>query len=112
MKCAKCGKEIKDGQTYVMHGSDYFCPMFCAPKVQAMPVKRTIDFYAKCADRFWCAIKENGVTVGQYDGYPPKLLGDSDGVSMEIDLETGQIQNWVKPTEEDLKQILVEKKEE
>ena len=32
MKCAKCGREIHSGSTYVIVDGEYYHPMICAPK--------------------------------------------------------------------------------
>jgi hypothetical protein len=55
---------------------------------------------------FWAALMEDGKQVGEYDGYVPSIMpGDNDGdyVMMDIDLATGQITNWKKPTEAEIK---------
>jgi hypothetical protein len=72
--------------------------------------KRTIKFYAKTSDCFCCDLYQDGVarTIETYDGYPPGFLGDGDGISLEIDLDTGQIQNWRKPTQEELQRLIGE----
>jgi len=69
--------------------------------------KRTIRFYAKTADCFCCEILEDGKSVSEedYDGYPPWFLGDGDGVALEIDLDTGQVQNWKVPSEEEIRRL-------
>ena len=69
--------------------------------------KRTIKFYGKTSDCFSCNIYEDGkqLNVEEYDGYPPSFLGN-DGIHLEIDLDTGQIQNWKKPSEEELREII------
>jgi hypothetical protein len=77
---------------------------------EVKPVKRTIRFYAKTSDRFTAYLREDGLQVGRaFDGYPPRFLGDGDGISMEVDLDTGQIQNWKKPEHEELIPFLTER---
>jgi hypothetical protein len=67
--------------------------------------KRTIKFYAKTADCFCASVYEDGKQVGQeYDGYPPSFLGH-DGVSLEIDLDTGECLNWKKPSASELSRL-------
>jgi hypothetical protein len=73
--------------------------------------KRTIQFYGKTADCFSCVIKEDGKQIGkEHEGYPPLFLG-SDGISMEIDLETGQIQDWRKPDEDEIEELIGQEEE-
>jgi hypothetical protein len=65
---------------------------------------------AKCADAF-CADLYNdaGILLKEYQGYVTKLLPpdhdgfhDPDHVGLEIDLETGQILNWKRPTKKQI----------
>jgi hypothetical protein len=69
---------------------------------------RTIRINAKCADLFTAQLTENGVTIGEYDGYVPAWLPNpsvehyGDYVDMEIDIDTGKIVNWKKPTRANL----------
>ena len=65
---------------------------------------------AKCSDM--CAIHytdKNG-KVTETDGYVPEGIGVGefygDYVQMEIDMETGQIQNWKPCTDEQVKKAL------
>ena len=94
------------------HGhDDGDCHDGCPMEDNKAPVKRTIKFYAKTSDRFNCDITENGqdVNAETYDGYPPLFLGDGDSISLEIDLDTGQIQNWKVPSKEDLIYLIGDK---
>ena len=76
-------------------------------KKQRSSLRKSISFYAKCSDRFGCSIKEDGEAVGRYEGYPPAFLGDPhrDGINLEINIETGQILNWKKPSEEEISRL-------
>lgn len=62
---------------------------------------------AKCSDAFWATLrKENGDMIGEYDGYVPDFFPNDhcgDYIEFQIDVETGQILNWKKPTKKDLK---------
>ena len=57
---------------------------------------------AKCSDRCYAQLTDGeGKVVAQHDGYVPALMPDEhygDYVSLEIDLETGTILNWVRPS--------------
>ena len=61
---------------------------------------RILKMSAKCSDLFFAQLGNK-----EYDGcvpnfFPGKHYGDY--VQLEIDIDTGQITNWKKPTEEDL----------
>ena len=49
----------------------------------------------------------DGKRVGEYDGYVPLFLqndcGGEDYIEMRIDVDTGKILNWTRPTKADLK---------
>jgi len=66
---------------------------------------KTIRFYGKTSDRFNGSFTDEDGNEKEFDNYPPKFIG-RDGVSMEIDLETGQILNWKPPTDEDIEDYL------
>jgi len=74
-----------------------------------MKIKK-ISISGKTSDSLiiW-AYDENGDYVGEYDGYVPDCLpGDPDGdyINFVVDVETGQILNWTKPTQEAIKELL------
>ena len=70
--------------------------------------KRTIRINAKCSDLFWAAFEVDGKRVGEQTGYVPNWLPNpnedhyGDYVSLQIDVDTGRILNWRKPTAADL----------
>lgn len=75
---------------------------------------KTISISAKCSDLFFAqAWDENGKKVGDdYDGYVPDFFPDKhfgDYVSLKIDIETGKILNWKKPTQAELKETFTGK---
>jgi hypothetical protein len=54
---------------------------------------------------FNASLRENGEVLGQYEGYVPDFFPGQhygDYVQMEIDVDTGRILNWRKPTKKDL----------
>ena len=67
----------------------------------------TVFVTAKCSDV--CNVNyldENGNKVGERDGYVPDWMPEDhcgDYVEIEIDITTGQILNWKKPTQKQLK---------
>ena len=62
----------------------------------------TIYINAKCSDLCFAQLKNGqGRVVAEHNGYVPDLMPGEhygDYVELEIDLETGQILNWEKPT--------------
>ena len=74
--------------------------------------KRSISISAKCSDMFSGTLRVDGKWVGEYSGYVPswfpnpKADHDEDYVQLDIDVDTGQILNWKKPTEKMLKEFL------
>ena len=68
---------------------------------------KTIKLCAKVVDR--CAItylNEKDEFVGERDDYVPNYFPEEhygDYIELDIDVATGQILNWTKPTQKDLK---------
>lgn len=62
---------------------------------------------AKCSDAFSATLhldRHSGANK-EYNGYVPKFFpGDQDGdyVEFDIDMDTGKILNWKKPSKKDL----------
>lgn len=54
-------------------------------------------------------LNENGETLGSYNGYVPLWFPNptiehyGDYVELEIEIDTGKIVGWKKPTEKDLR---------
>lgn len=69
----------------------------------------TLMISAKCSDSFYAELKdEDGVILNDYEGYVPNIMPGEhfgDYVHLEIDLETGTIKNWKKPTKKQLMEI-------
>jgi hypothetical protein len=69
-----------------------------------------IEICAKCSDMFSATLRnEDGSHAGDYYGYVPKFMPGQhcgDYVMLDIDVETGKILNWKKPTQEQLKALL------
>lgn len=65
---------------------------------------RTIKINAKCSDMFAACLVEPGKAARNYDGYVPSWFPSpgtehyGDYVELEIDVDTGRIINWKKPT--------------
>jgi len=78
---------------------------------------KTVSISAKCSDLcIATAHDEQGKQVGsEHDGYVPKWMPGEhygDYVELNIDIETGKILNWVKPTQEQLKETFLKRDEE
>ncbi len=64
----------------------------------------TIEICAKCSDTF-SAVLDDGQTRKEYQGYVPDFFPEQhwgDYVQLKIDIDTGKILNWRKPTSKDL----------
>lgn len=67
-------------------------------------MNKTISICAKCCDMF-SATLDDGNETKEYEGYVPDFFPEDhygDYVELKIDIETGQILNWKKPTKKDL----------
>lgn len=65
-----------------------------------------ISICAKCSDLFSASLIKDGKIIGKYDGYVPALMpgdGCGDYVLLDINVDTGQIVNWKRPTKEQLR---------
>lgn len=77
---------------------------------------KTISFCAKCADLFSATlVDEQGNDLVEYQGYVPEFFPGQhwgDYVIMDIELSTGKILNWKKPTAAQLKELYPSKKKD
>ena len=67
--------------------------------------QRILHISAKCSDLFSGTLQEMGQPHRNYDGYVPSFLttdGDEDYVSLSIDVDTGKILNWKRPSQKTL----------
>lgn len=72
-------------------------------------MSKVLKICAKCSGLFHAQLIEDGEEVSTHDGYVPSFMpGNHDGdyVELDIDIETGQILNWKKPTASELKEQL------
>lgn len=73
------------------------------------PKYKTIEISAKCSDLFSAqVINDKGEVLINYDGYVPNFFPDEhygDYVMLNIDIATGKILNWKKPSESQLNQL-------
>lgn len=66
---------------------------------------RTINFSAKCSDMFSATLHKDIKQMGEYNGYVPDFFPGQhygDYVQFDVDIDTGQILNWKKPTTKQL----------
>jgi len=73
---------------------------------------KTISISAKCSDMFSASLRENGKTIGEYDGYVPTFFPGQhygDYVTLDIDVTTGKILNWKEPTQAQLDETFSKK---
>jgi len=58
---------------------------------------------AKCSDLCCVVLKDaNGKAIAEHDGYVPEFMPGEhfgDYIEIDIELETGRILNWKKPTQ-------------
>ena len=70
---------------------------------------KVIRINAKCSDMFSASIvDETGKTLKEYDGYVPRFFPGEhfgDYIELDIELETGRILNWKKPTQSDINSL-------
>jgi hypothetical protein len=70
--------------------------------------KKVLAICLKVSDGFNSVLTENGEFVSRYQGYVPKFFPNEhygDYVELDIDIDTGQILNWKRPTLIELKQL-------
>lgn len=66
---------------------------------------KVISITAKCSDLFSATLTDAGQFKGEYHGYVPDFMPGEhygDYVELKIDVLTGQILNWKKPTNKQL----------
>lgn len=68
-----------------------------------------LSFQAHCSDCCCVTLSGNGF-YAESNGYVPRGLGigGGDDVHLDIDLETGQILNWKKPSMSDIEKFLMD----
>jgi len=67
---------------------------------------KEIRISCKVSDMFYASlVDKSGNELGSYDGYVPEIIpgGYGDYVELNIDIETGKITNWKKPSIEEIK---------
>ena len=70
--------------------------------------KRILKTCIKCSDMFQATLTVDGKQKANYSGYVPDFFPEDhygDYVELEIDIDTGMILNWKRPTQAELKQL-------
>jgi len=70
---------------------------------------RILSICAKCSDLFTARLIEDDKVVRTHDGYVPDFMPEEhygDYVELDIDIDTGLIVNWKRPTKTQLKKEL------
>lgn len=77
---------------------------------------KTLKVNLKVRDEFYCSlVSESGKKLKDYEGYVPGFMPGEhygDYVNLEIDIDTGQILNWKKPTAEEIESFINEDSDE
>lgn len=76
---------------------------------------RIIQINARCSDMFSAALSVDGKQVGElYDGYVPDFMPGEhfgDYVLLNIDIDTGRIEKWRVPSQEELDMVFSKEEE-
>lgn len=67
--------------------------------------QRVLRICGKTSDRFWAELVVDGVQHKNHDGYVPEFFPEKhygDYIQLDIDIDSGQILNWKKPTQKEL----------
>jgi len=70
---------------------------------------RTLKLCLKVVDNFSAELVVDGKVVATHDNYVPEFMPENhygDYVELDIDIDTGQIRNWKRPTKAELKSQL------
>ena len=71
--------------------------------------RRILSICVKCSDAFTARLLEDDKEIANHDGYVPPFFPEEhsgDYVELDIDIDTGQIVNWKRPTKKELKDQL------
>lgn len=71
---------------------------------------KTIKIHMKVRDEFECTIvDQDGQKIKDYEGYVPGFMPEEhygDYLILDIDIDTGQITNWVKPKQQEIQDFI------
>ena len=74
---------------------------------------KTLKIFVKCSDRFGYSIEDQDGTeiFSQDDGYVPDFMPGQhygDYIILDIDIDTGMVTNWKKPTAQQIEDAMKE----
>lgn len=71
---------------------------------------KTLRIHMKVRDQFEADLKDaDGEVLKEYEGYVPDFMPEQhygDYLILDIDIDTGQITNWVKPSAEQIETFI------
>lgn len=71
---------------------------------------KTLRIHMKVRDQFGADLKDaDGEVLKEYEGYVPDFMPEQhygDYLILDIDIDTGQITNWVKPSAEQIEEFI------
>ena len=71
---------------------------------------KLLKIFIKVCDEFMATLESStGTLLCNYDGYVPDFMpGEHDGdyLILDIDIDTGQIVNWIKPSPEQIQDLI------
>ena len=71
---------------------------------------KTLRIHMKVRDQFEADLKDaDGEVLKEYEGYVPDFMPEQhygDYLILDIDIDTGQITNWVKPSAEQIEEFI------
>lgn len=71
---------------------------------------KTLRIHMKVCDQFEADLKDaDGEVLKEYEGYVPDFMPEQhygDYLILDIDIDTGQITNWVKPSAEQIETFI------
>lgn len=71
---------------------------------------KTLRIRMKVRDQFDAELKDaDGEVLKEYEGYVPDFMPEQhygDYLILDIDIDTGQITNWVKPSAEQIEEFI------
>ena len=72
--------------------------------------RMVLSVVAKCSDMFSATLRDiNGKTLKEHDGYVPEFMPGEhygDYVEIDIDMVSGEILNWKKPSQAAIKKFI------
>jgi hypothetical protein len=76
-------------------------------------MSRILKICGKTSDSFSATLEVDGKDAGEYVGYVPSFFPGEhygDYIQLHIDIDTGEIVNWKKPTKKELTEMFDAKK--